>query len=444
MTSTSDSGGEPLYLSGIEVTDVLRLRHVELKMDGPGVTVVSGDNGEGKTSLLRAIRMALGGEGEVPTCPIRIGAEQGDVIVLVAKSDGSPVFRIHRKLRAGGSYLELTDARGDKVRRPAETLRDLCNLVTFNPVAFAEPPGCSTEEQRRKARREMLLSVSQVGIDLTAAREELHAAEQERLARTRACQQHITSGRVSVGVDGRPVMPEPPATGTPPTQAEIDSARRDLEAATADERDQIEIRARIEQAQREITDLRERLAAAEQRLAAAQRAQRVGVRLSVADARRRFDEVMTRVPDQAAAARYATAKANVDLYISDLEARAEADRRVQDCRANIQRALSEAKYPTPAVAVTPDGDVVLRRKDGSTVPFDQASQAQRLVLSFVVMAALRPHLRLALIEDGNGLDQKTMAMLAKIATERGYRIVLERVARDQPGAIVIEDGEVAQ
>lgn len=443
---TSSQGSDPqdsgVYLQSLEVSDVLRIKSARLRFEPTGLTVVSGDNGQGKTSLMRAIRMALGGDDEVPNCPVRIGAEQGDVIAIVGKADGKTLFKIHRKLRAGGSYLEVEDARGDKVRRPRQTLTDLLGLIAIDPVAFADPPGCTTPDQRRKARLEILLRVSRIDGDLAEMRAAIATAEEDRLAAGRAMREEEKSG-LALDPTGNPVVPDLPDRGAPPTDGELAAARQALTEAIRDQSYRQEAEGRIRQYESEVADLEKRLADARQRLEAAQRGLAAVKPVSVKAAQDALDALLSRVPSQAEANAAAAARAKAERYLRARDARAAADTAVHAARERLATALRTAKYPTPAIRVTEDGDIVVVGPTGQAVPFEQESQARRIVVGFVVMAAIQPHLRLVLIEDGNDLDQKTLAGLAKLARDRGYQLVLERVARDVPGSIIIEDGEVA-
>ena len=77
------------------------------------------------------------------------------------------------------------------------------------------------------------------------------------------------------------------------------------------------------------------------------------------------------------------------------------------------------------------------------VLLEQASAAEQLRISAAIGAALNPKLRIMLLRDGSLLDQQSMTLLEKFASETDTQIWIERVA-DEPGGvgIYIEEGEV--
>jgi hypothetical protein len=67
----------PGYLHAMQVQDLKRIELVALNLAAPGLTVIEGENGEGKSSVLEAITLLVG--GKVVTDPVRHGAERGTV-----------------------------------------------------------------------------------------------------------------------------------------------------------------------------------------------------------------------------------------------------------------------------------------------------------------------------------------------------------------------------
>jgi hypothetical protein len=97
--------------------------------------------------------------------------------------------------------------------------------------------------------------------------------------------------------------------------------------------------------------------------------------------------------------------------------------------------LAEAKMPVPGLGL--DGDQVTL----GGLPFDQASQSQRIRAGFGIAAALSGSLRVVLCRDGSLLDDEARADLARWAQEQDVQVLLE-VVGEGAGGIVIEGGMV--
>ena len=98
--------------------------------------------------------------------------------------------------------------------------------------------------------------------------------------------------------------------------------------------------------------------------------------------------------------------------------------------------LADAKFPVPGLGI--EGSTVTL--DG--VPFEQASQAQRLRASVAIGAATNPTFAAMLVRDGSRLDDESLADLATLADEYGVQLIVERVGKGDAMGVVIEDGAV--
>ena len=67
----------------VEARDVKGLEYAAFDTAGRAVTVIGGKNGNGKSSLLDAIAMAIGGPKLFPKKPVRDGADKAVVTVEV-------------------------------------------------------------------------------------------------------------------------------------------------------------------------------------------------------------------------------------------------------------------------------------------------------------------------------------------------------------------------
>ncbi len=97
--------------------------------------------------------------------------------------------------------------------------------------------------------------------------------------------------------------------------------------------------------------------------------------------------------------------------------------------------LAGAKWPVGGLGFS--GDEVVY----DDLPFSQASAAKSLEVSFAIVSAMHPRLRVALIRDASLLDKAHMDVLCSLAKKYKMQVWLEEVAEFGPiDSIVIEDG----
>jgi len=85
------------------------------------------------------------------------------------------------------------------------------------------------------------------------------------------------------------------------------------------------------------------------------------------------------------------------------------------------------------------GDGIVTLND---LPFEQASDAERLRVSIAIAMATNPKLRVIRIRDGSLLDEDSMKMIAEMAKDGDFQYWIERVDSTGTVGIVLEDGEV--
>lgn len=140
---------QKLLVSRIEITNILGIKHLEFK-PGAGLTVATGENQAGKTSLLEAIRSIFKGGQDVSL--LRRGAEKGEIVLEL--SDG---VKIERTVTAGKSATMITHPEFGQISKPATYLELLIDKLGMNPVDFLTAPA--------KMRTQLLLEAMPIKLD---------------------------------------------------------------------------------------------------------------------------------------------------------------------------------------------------------------------------------------------------------------------------------------
>lgn len=412
-----------MKIVGLHAENVKRLRAVDITPD-PDVQVVGGSNAQGKTSVLDAIWLALGGgkASKTITRPVRDGQDHATVVLDLGD------LKVTRTWNAQGrSTLRVEAADGARYTSPQAILDRLVGAMSLDPLAFTRLPA--------RQQREALLDLVDLDVDLDAL-------EAERAA--------LYTERTEVGREGK-------ALGDIVVDDTLPAEETSMQRLIADLHDAQEHNARIEQVRREysatcdrfeaaakrVEDLQHRLESLEAELAAArQQKERADAALAASNAPIDTGAIEARMrtvetenakirANNAARARAAEAEALRSQY-QDLTSRITA---IDDRKA---RALASARFPVDGLGFD-DAGVTYRG-----VPFSQASGAEQIRVSVAMAMALNPRLRVLRIMDGSLLDAEAMDAIRTQVADADFQLWIERVGDADDGAVVIEDGQVAQ
>ncbi len=243
-----------MRIAELSLSNWLSLRDKTLDHLGR-VQVATGDNGAGKTAILRAIQAAFRGAGPET---ITVGEERATVMVRL--DDATTVRRtISRSAGAKGrGSVSVTTADGAKLASPQSYLSSLLGDGCFNPLAlFLASDGA--------ARREIVLGLAHVeateadwrawGLDdeqIKAVQEEgadmhplviLEQAEKVMVERRRAANKAVVDAKAGVTA----ARPPDSERDEPPTVEEAEAAGatarqavEDYEAAAGERRESVE------------------------------------------------------------------------------------------------------------------------------------------------------------------------------------------------------------
>lgn len=428
-----------MKILSFEAENIKRLRAVAIQPDG-NLVQITGRNEAGKSSVLDAIFWSLAGtRGHQPE-PIRRGEDEarikldlGEVIVrrnfkrVKPKKDGDPE-RIT-------TSITVETGEGARFPSPQRMLDGLLGSLSFDPLAFArmEPP----------AQFEALRKL--VGIDTS----EQERANKEDYDRRRDINRDAANARAAAG---RIEVPEDAPT-EPVTLGELRGRYEDAMRHNREIDEAARSRADAGHGIRRLRETADGIDAEAERLEADARAKReranevratADQQQAELDERPALGETVDLAPlrsamDQAEATNAAVHQVRERQRHTEEAERLEAEsasltKAMDDRREAIRKSIEEADMPVEGLSLE-DGAVTLHG-----LPFEQASDAQKLRVSCAIAMRGAHKLRVIRVRDGSLLDEDSLQVLSEMAGEADYQVWIERVDSSGQVGFVIEDG----
>ena len=377
-----------MHIENLKVENIKGIRVASVVPDRR-FQIVSGSNGEGKSSLLHAVQYALAGKRSHPPLPVRDGEEQGQIVVDVGD------WRATLKLKDGASLLKVTRRdSGEEMRKPQDTLNAFLGELTFDPLAFSR--------MTAKEQRATLIDLVEIGIDL-----EKHDAAHQQVFDQRTAVKRRTRDLVGDLRENHP--PGESFEGLPSVTIDISSLSAQMASATATLRQNDAHRTSLGHRRQEgtaasskVDRLTRELAAAQAEFERSTQAVEAQDRIVASLQDPDIDSVQRQL-DQADSSnvriRQREARRRVEAQLAEHEASAKqmTERLAAMDRAKVD-ALKHANWPIDGLGIT-DNHVTFRDK-----PFEQCAASERLACSVAIGVALNPELRVMFIEDGSLLD----------------------------------------
>jgi DNA repair exonuclease SbcCD ATPase subunit len=397
-----------------------RLSAVEITPAGNTV-IISGKNGQGKSSVLDAIWLALGGGAAAKNSETSRPIKEGEKDAVVRLDLGDII--VTRKWTASGSNLVVEGADGRKYNSPQSLLDTLVGAISFDPLSFAKMPAA---EQRAQ-----LISLANLSIDL----DKIDAERKELYDRRTLVNRELKA------LEGELSNMPTPAEGVPEKEIsltdyvnQINTAieqrnmiRAFFENLREKKRKAVELEARITAQIKELEALSEEIEKDDE-------ASKTLIEPDVDAMREKMGEIEATNAAVRAKMRYFEIKAKAERKAEMSES---ITKQIEHLDKVKKDALLEAKFPVEGLSVDADGVTY------NGIPFGQCSSAEQLKVCVAIAAALNPKIRVIRVADASLLDEESMQMIQTLAEEQDIQIWLERVTDGKdPVGVVIEDGTV--
>ena len=425
--SRKDKGMEGIKINKLEIENVKRIKAVKIEPTANGLTIVGGNNNQGKTSVLDSIAWALGGEKYRPSKAQRDGSTIPPTLHIVM-SNGLIVER-----KGKNSSLKVTDPSGNKGGQ--QLLNEFVEQLALDLPKFMESSG--------KEKAQTLLKIIGVGDQL------------ERLDRK---EKELYNSRLSIGqiadrkkkfADEQPYYPEAPKELISPS--ELIRQQQEILARNGEnqrKRDRLnEITMNKHRVFDDIGRLDEQIATLQKQKEQLTEEYNQAVR-DEETARKTVLELQ----DESTAELEASL-ANIEEINRKVRANMDKDKAEDDAldyknqynalTAEIDKVrrektdlLQSAELPLPELSVK-DGELIYKGQQ-----WDNMSGSDRLKVSTAIVRKLNPKCGFVLMDKLEQMDMNTLQEFGQWVEQEGLQAIATRVSTGDECSIIIEDGYV--
>ncbi len=410
-----------IKINRLEAENIKRVKAVMIEPTADGLTVIGGNNRQGKSSVLDAIMWALGGNKYRPSEAKRQGSTIPPNIRIVL-SNG---FIVERKGKNG--TLKVTDPSGKKSGQ--QVLDEFVEQLALDLPKFL---GASDKE-----KAEILLQILGIGNELAAL------DKQE----TELCNERLAIGRIA---DQKAKYAK--------EQPYYEDAPEELMSVSELIKQQQEILARNGENQKKrdhLVQLQNRRGALEDAVAklaeelAVKRQELDSVLADVDTARKSVkdlqdestEELEKNIEDIEEINR--RVRANLDKEKAEEEAKEykdqyqALDQKIEAVRKNRTGLLKDADLPLEGLSVE-EGKLAYKGQK-----WDNMAGSEQLIVAAAIVRKLNPQCGFVLLDKLEQMDLNTLDEFGRWLEAEGLQAIATRVSTGEECSIIIEDGYVA-
>lgn len=407
-------------INKLEIENVKRVKAVMIEPTANGLTILGGNNNQGKTSVLDSIAWALGGNKFKPSKPTREGS-MNPPSLRVELSNGLIVER-----KGKNSDLKVTDPAGGRAGQ--QLLDSFVEEFALNLPKFME----STPKEKAAT----LLRIIGVGDKLYALDNQESQLYNERLTIGRVADQKKKFAAE------QPQYPEAPndlvSIADLITQQQAILARN---GENAQKRlNQGKIKNDLHQSEARLAQLKEAIAAEEavhDKLMGDYIIANKSIEDLVDESTAEIEQSIANIEEinRKVRANLDKAKAEEDAaeFVAKYEALSVEIQKVRDERSQL---LESADLPLPGLSVE-DGELVFEGQK-----WDNMSGSQQLRISTAIVRKLKPDCGFVLLDKLEQMDLPTLTEFGQWLESVGLQAIATRVSSGEECQIIIEDGYV--
>lgn len=407
-------------IAALEAENVKRIKAVALTPSPTGLTVVGGNNNQGKTSVLDALAWALGGEKFRPTAAVRDGALAPPHLKVIL-SNGVVVER-----KGKNSSLTVTDPTGQR------SGQQLLNAFV-EPLALDLPRFMQASD---KDKADTLLNIIGVGDALTGLDREIKALYDRRtvIGQIGAQKRHTAEELTEY-----PDAPSEPVSAIELIQQQqeillhnADNQRKRMKLAQLEEQEKQlgrrvqELSQELEMVEHQLTAVQQDVQDATKTVAQLQDESTTELEQSI----RNVEEINRQVSANLAKSK---AQDEAERYAQEYTALTEQIKAKRTARMDL---LNGADLPLTGLGVE-DGSLTYNGKH-----WQDMSGSDQLRVATAIVRRLNPDCGFVLLDKLEQMDLATLAEFGSWLQAEGLQAIATRVSTGGECQIIIEDGRV--
>ena len=407
-------------ITALEAENVKRIKAVALTPSPTGLTIVGGNNNQGKTSVLDALAWALGGDRFRPNAAQRDGAV-APAHLKVTLSNGVIVER-----KGKNSTLTVTDPTG---RRSGQQLLN----AFIEPLALDLPRFMEASD---KEKADILLRIIGSGTELHVRDLEIKSLYDKRTFTGQLAQQkkHFAEELIYY-----PEAPEEPVSASDLIHQQQEILARNGENQR--KRNQlVQLTDLLERQKKVVADLEFQLSTEKQRLTTMQ----ADVKIAQTSAENLQDESTAELEASIRSIEETNQKVRANLekaraedeaaqYASDYDKLTEA---ITQKRADRMALLNGSDLPLPELSVE-DGALTYKGKH-----WRDMSGSDQLRVAAAIVRRLNPDCGFVLLDKLEQMDMTTLTEFGRWLEAEHLQAIATRVSTGSECQIIIEDGMV--
>ena len=369
-----------MKINRLEIENVKRIKAVKLEPAENGLTIIGGNNNQGKTSVLDSIAWALGGDRYRPSQAVREGSVIPPYLHIVM-NNGLVVER-----KGKNSDLKVTDPSGKKAGQ--QLLNEFVNQLALDLPRFMNANG--------KEKAQTLLQIIGVGDRLTQLEQEEKQLYNERLAIGRIADQKKKYANEQT------YYPDAPREII--SAADLIRKQQTILARNGENQRKRENLHRLEQEYQQVTEEMARLLK-----------RQTALEEDLLTARKSAQDLM-------------------DESTEELEASITQIDEINRVREAQTELLNQAELPLPGLSVQ-DGELVYQGQK-----WDNMSGSDQLKVATAIVRKLNPQCGFVLLDKLEQMDARTLKEFGAWLEQEGLQAIATRVSTGGECSIIIEDG----